>query len=153
MTISEVSRHFDMPIDTIRYYEKIGLMEPVPKDGSGRRAYGEKELRRLRFLKLMRASGVSIERLKEYVELFYVGEDTLPERKQLLVRQREEMQQRIDEMQGVVDELAFIIDNFDGTLARWELMRRHPEQYSEEEILRTERERNVQKPASRRGRR
>lgn len=56
MTISEVSKLYDMSIDTIRYYEKLQLMEPVPKDESGRRDYQEKDLRRLRFLKLMRSA-------------------------------------------------------------------------------------------------
>lgn len=143
MTISDVSKLYDMPIDTIRYYEKIGLMEPVMKDAGGRRDYREKDLRRLRFLKLMRTSGVSIERLKEYVDLFYVGENTLPDRKQILISQRDEIKNKIFELQNVLEELDYNIDHFDSTLALWERMRRHPEQFKEEEILEAERRRTI----------
>lgn len=143
MTISEVSKLYDMPIDTIRYYEKIQLMESVAKDESGYRNYQEKDLRRLRFLKLMRSAGVSIERLKEYVELFYIGEDTLPDRKQLLIKQRDELRGKIEELQNVLDELDYNIVNFDETLAKWERMKRHPEQYTKEEVMEAERQRSI----------
>lgn len=143
MTISEVSRLYNMPIDTIRYYEKIELIEPVEKDGSGRRDYKEKDLRRLRFLKLMRGSGVSIERLKEYVDLFNIGEDTLPERKEILVMQRNELNEKIKELQNVMDELDYNIEHFDETLAKWEKMRRHPEEYSEKEVMEVEKQRSI----------
>ena len=143
MTISEVSKLYNMPIDTIRYYEKIELMEPVSKDERGRRDYREKDLRRLRFLKLMRTAGVSIERLKEYVDLFYIGEDTLPERKEILIQQRKEVKEKIMELQNVMDELDYNIDHFDETLAMWERMRRHPEDYSEEDVLEVEKQRSI----------
>ena len=139
MLISEVAKLYDMPVDTIRYYEKIGLMEKVQKDDGGRRNYREKDLRRLRFLKLMRSSGVSIERLKAYVALFYDGEETLPERKELLIKQRDDIRNQINELEAVLSELEFNIDHFDDTLAKWELMRRHPERYSEEEVMEAER--------------
>ncbi len=142
MTISEVSKLYDMPIDTIRYYERIALMEPVEKDASGRRDYKEKDMRRLRFLKLMRAAGVSIERIKDYVDLFYVGENTLPDRKDILIKQREELQNKINELQNVMNELDYNIEHFDDTLAKWEKMRRNPEQYSEKEVMEVEKQRS-----------
>ena len=143
MTISEVAKLYDMPVDTIRYYEKIQLMDPVKKDDRGRRDYQEKDLRRLRFLKLMRSSGVSIDRIKEYVGLFNIGEDTLPERKQILIDQRQDMYNKIMELQNVLEELDYNIDHFDETLAMWERMRRHPDQYTQEEILEAERHRDI----------
>lgn len=146
MTISEVSRLFGMPMDTLRYYEKIALMDPVRKDGRGHRDYQENDLRRLRFLKLMRSAGVSIEKIKEYVALYNRGEQTLPARKQLLISQREELLERISELQLVAEELVYHIDHFDETLARWELIRRHPDRYTQAEIEEAERERSFSLP-------
>ena len=143
MTISEVAKMYDMPMDTIRYYEKIGLMELVERDSIGRRNFQEKDLRRLRFLKLMRSSGVSIQRLKEYVNLFRIGEDTLTERKEILICQRKEIRYKINELQNVLAELDYNIENFDKTLAKWERMRRYPEKYSEADVIKVEKERSI----------
>lgn len=143
MMISEVSKLYNMPIDTIRYYEKIGLMEAVEKNARGYRVYKEKDLRRLRFLKLMRSAGVTIERLKDYVDLFYIGEDTLAKRKQILIEQRHDLHLHICELQNVLNALDYNIDHFEETLAKWEMMKRHPERYTEEEILNAEKERFI----------
>ena len=83
MRIAEVSEKFGLSSDTLRYYEKMGLIEPVKKDASGRRDYSEADLRRINFLKCMRMSGISIERLKQYVDLFHEGEHMIPERKEI----------------------------------------------------------------------
>lgn len=143
MTISEVAKLYDMPIDTIRYYEKIALMEAVEKDKRGRRDFQEKDLRRLRFLKLMRSSGVSIERIKTYVDLFYVGEDTLPKRKKLLLQQKSDLESQILELQNVLYELDYNIEHFDERLAMWEKMGRHPERFTSEELKQAEKSRAI----------
>ena len=54
MTIKEVSKQFNISSATLRYYEKIGLMDPVTKNESGHREYEEKDLRRINFIKCMR---------------------------------------------------------------------------------------------------
>ena len=73
MTIAEVSKKFGISSTTLRYYEKIGLMNPVAKNISGHRDYQEPDLRRINFIKCMRAAGMTIEQIKLYVDLFNEG--------------------------------------------------------------------------------
>ena len=61
MTIAEVSRKYDITADTLRYYEKIGLIPPVPRSKSGIREYDEESCKWIELMKCMRAAGVQIE--------------------------------------------------------------------------------------------
>ena len=77
MTIAEVSRKYDISADTLRYYERIGLIPPVPRTRGGLRDYGEESCGWIQLMKCMRAAGVQIEALIEYVDLFQQGDATL----------------------------------------------------------------------------
>ena len=88
MTIAEVSRKYDISADTLRYYERIGLIPPVPRTRGGLRDYGEESCGWIQLMKCMRAAGVQIEALIEYVDLFQQGDATLDARKALLVEQQ-----------------------------------------------------------------
>lgn len=76
MRIAEVSKQFGISADTLRYYERIGLLSHVHRNESGIRDYGEQDLARIRFVKCMRGANVSIEALIEYMELFEGGDAT-----------------------------------------------------------------------------
>ena len=76
MRIAEVSKQFGISADTLRYYERIGLLSHVHRNESGIRDYGEQDLARIRFVKCMRGDNVSIEALIEYMELFEGGDAT-----------------------------------------------------------------------------
>ena len=100
MTISEVSKKYDLTQDTLRYYEKIGLLKNVPRSKNGIRNYDEQTCRRIEFVKCMRDAGVEIEKLSEYFELLEKGKKAVTARKQLLEGQKEkllEKQKRINE--------------------------------------------------------
>lgn len=124
MTIKEVSKQFNISSATLRYYEKIGLMDPVVKNESGHREYEEKDLRRINFIKCMRTSGVSIEGIKKYVDLFNEGEHTIPERKQILVEQLNELTLQVENLQTVVTYLKNKIENYEETLVKREMEQR-----------------------------
>ena len=83
MTIAEVSEKYALTADTLRYYERIGLIPPVPRTQSGFRNYDEESCRWIELMKCMRSAGVQIEALTEYVRLFRQGEETAPARKAL----------------------------------------------------------------------
>ena len=76
MTIAEVSRTYDLSADTLRYYERIGLIPPVHRSAGGIREYDEEDCRWVEFIKCMRGAGLPIESLVEYVALFQQGEVT-----------------------------------------------------------------------------
>ena len=80
MTIAEVSRKYEISADTLRYYERIGLIPPVPRTKSGLRDYDEESCGWVELMKCMRAAGVQIEALIEYVALFQQGVDTIDAR-------------------------------------------------------------------------
>ncbi len=105
MTISEVSRRYELSADTLRYYERVGLIPPVPRNSSGVRNYDEASLNWVELIKCMRAAGVSIEALIEYSRLFQLGEETMEARKALLVEQRRQLLARMEDMQRSLDRL------------------------------------------------
>ena len=105
MTIAEVSKRFAISADTLRYYERIGLIPPVPRTKSGIRNYDEDSCRWVELMKCMRGAGVQIEALIEYVALFQRGEDTTEARRTILVEQREQLETRMAEMQATLERL------------------------------------------------
>ena len=113
MTIAEVSQKFDISPDTLRYYERIGLIPPVPRTSGGIRDYDEVSCSWISLMKCMRQAGVQIEALIEYVALFQQGDSTIAARKALLVEQREQLIQRMENMQKSLDRLNYKIQNYE----------------------------------------
>ena len=126
MTIAEVSRRFDLSADTLRYYERIGLIPPVPRTKSGIRDYDEGSCNWIELMKCMRAAGVQIEALIEYVALFQRGDETVEARKALLIEQREQLTARMEEMQQSLDRLNHKIERYEkGLMCKAQLLQRH----------------------------
>ncbi|MDO4290510.1 MAG: MerR family transcriptional regulator [Eggerthellaceae bacterium] len=113
MKIAEVSRRYDVPADTLRYYERAGLLRHVPRNESGIRDYDEAACRTVEFIKCMRGAGVSIETLGEYMELYDQGAETVPARKALLERQRDAIRGRLAELQAALDRLDYKIEHYE----------------------------------------
>jgi DNA-binding transcriptional MerR regulator len=113
MTISEVAKQYDLSIEALRYYERIGLIPPVPRNKSGVRDYGEGDCGAVDFAKCMRAAGMPVETLIEYMKLLQMGEQTRETRKAILREQRELLTGRIAELQGTLEKLDYKIDNYD----------------------------------------
>jgi MerR family transcriptional regulator, aldehyde-responsive regulator len=99
MRIGEVSEKYEISPDTLRYYERIGLLPSVNRTDIGIRDYGELDLRRVSFIKCMRSAGLSIDVLIEYVGLVQQGDRTTETRKEILKEQRDMVAARIQEMQ------------------------------------------------------
>lgn len=113
MTIAEVSKKYNISQDTLRYYERIGLIPQVPRTKSGIRNYDEASCGWVEMMKCMRKAGVQIEALIEYVDLFQKGDDTIEARKNILVDQRDQLISRMEEMQDSLDRLNQKIENYD----------------------------------------
>ena len=120
MKIAEVSKEYGLSADTLRYYERIGLLPNVTRTASGIRDYSEQDCARVQFVKCMRAASVSIEALIEYMALMDEGDATLEARKALLEEQRELVRGRIAEMQAGLDRLDYKIDNYEHTIRQCE---------------------------------
>lgn len=115
-TIAEVSEKFDLTQDTLRYYERIGLIPRVNRTKSGIRDYTEEDCRWVEFIKCMRNAGLPVEALIEYVGLFQQGDATHDARKELLSEQRDLLQLRIEEMTKTLVRLNDKVANYDQTL-------------------------------------
>lgn len=113
MKISEVSKKFGLTQDTLRYYEKEGLIGPVEKSQNGIRNYSDEDLKRIQFVKCMRAAGVEVSFLRKYIELFENEEDTLQERRDILVEQRKILKEKLDKIQEAYNRLNIKIDLYD----------------------------------------
>ena len=129
MTITEVSRKYEISADTLRYYERIGLIPPVPRTKSGLRDYDEESCGWVELMKCMRAAGVQIEALIEYVALFQQGDDTIDARKALLIEQREQLLARMEDMQKSLDRLNMKIERYEqGLMTKEQQLRRFHEE-------------------------
>lgn len=120
MKIAEVSKEYGLSADTLRYYERIGLLPDITRTASGIRDYSEQDCARVRFVKCMRGASVSIEALIEYMALFEQGDSTIEARKTILEEQRDLVQARITEMQAGLDRLNYKIDNYEQTIRQAE---------------------------------
>jgi len=107
MTIAQVSQKYGVSADTLRYYERIGLLPPVGRTKSGIRDYTEEDCN-------------WVETLIEYVGLFGQGDETIPARKELLMEQRRQLAARIGEMQAVLDRLDKKIEGYESHLLKAE---------------------------------
>lgn len=116
MTITEVSKKFDLSQDTLRYYERIGLFPEVNRKKSGIRNYTEEDCRWIEFIKCMRNSGLPIEVLIEYVTLFKQGAETIEARKELLTEQRKQLIKKMEDMKKTIERLDYKIESYEQTV-------------------------------------
>lgn len=127
MTIAQVSQKYGLSQDTLRYYERIGIIPPVPRNKSGIRDYDEISCNWIELMKCMRAAGVQIEALIEYVSLFQRGNSTIDARKALLIDQRDQLIARMEKMQQSLDRLNQKILNYETMMQQAESKLKRPD--------------------------
>jgi DNA-binding transcriptional MerR regulator len=120
MKIMEVSQQYGISSDTLRYYERIGLIPPVNRNENGIRDYNELDLRRVEFIKCMRGAGLPVEVLIEYVGLVQQGDKTIEARKEVLKEQRDLLVARMREMQNTLDILNHKIEVYENAVLKRE---------------------------------
>ena len=113
MTITEVSEKFDLSQDTLRYYERVGLIPYVNRTKSGSRDYSEESCKWIELAKCMRLSGVPIETLIEYCALTQQGDSTITSRKELLVEERKKLMVKMEDMVKTLDRLNYKIGRYE----------------------------------------
>ncbi len=120
MRISEVSEQCDISADTLRYYERIGLLPPVNRNNGGIRDYSDLDVRRVEFIKCMRKAGLPVEVLIKYYGLVQQGDQTTEARKAILVEQRAEITARMAELQKTLDLLNYKINYYENAVLKAE---------------------------------
>lgn len=120
MNIKEVSDKYNVPSDTLRYWERVGAIPPVRRDSKGYRDFDSEDLGWVYFVKCMRDTGVSIDRIIEYISLFEQGDDTIPSRKEILIEQRDEVAVKLDILNKTYDLLNSKINNYEEQMLSYE---------------------------------
>jgi len=113
MTITQVSEKFDLSQDTLRYYERVGLIPHVNRKKSGVRDYTEESCKWIELAKCMRLAGVPIENLIEYCVLTLQGDSTITARKELLVEEHKKLVGKMEDMKKTLDRLNYKIDRYE----------------------------------------
>lgn len=113
MTIKEVSEKFDISQDTLRYYERVGMIPPVTRTANGIRDYQEKDLGWVELAKCMRSAGLPVEAMIEYVKLTQEGDSTIPARLQLLTEQRETLLEQKAKIDATLERLNYKIGRYE----------------------------------------
>lgn len=112
MNIKKVSELTGVSADTIRYYERIGLIPPVTRNQSGVRNFSDRDISILEFVRYFRGAGVSVESLIDYIGLVEQGDSTIGARLATLQEEREKLEERVSKLQAALDRLNHKIDNY-----------------------------------------
>lgn len=113
MTIKEVSKKYNISQDTLRYYERVGMIPPVTRTSGGIRDYSDADMRWLEMAICMRNAGLPVEAMIEYLRLFQQGDETIPDRLELLTAQREILLAKKAEIENTLERLNYKISKYE----------------------------------------
>lgn len=112
LTIQEVAEATGSTTHTLRYYERIGLIHPINREENTRRCYTSDDVGWIDFLLKLRATGMSIKDMQRYAELQRRGDETLPERVEMLKSLRDKVEAHIEEMNEHLKLIHYKIDYY-----------------------------------------
>ncbi len=113
MTIKEVSEKYSVSQDTLRYYERVGMIPPVTRTSGGMRDYQEEDLKWLELALCMRNAGLPVEAMIEYLKLFQQGDKTISARLELLTAQRDILVAKKTEIENTLKRLNYKISKYE----------------------------------------
>jgi DNA-binding transcriptional MerR regulator len=118
MRIGDVARACGVSTDTIRWYEKQGVLAPVHRERNGYRVYGAETIERVRVVRRAIAVGFSIAELARIFRQRAAGRPPCREARALAARKLDELDARIEELHALRAQLAALIDDWDARLSR-----------------------------------
>ena len=121
MTIKEVSEKYNISSDTLRYYERIGMIPEVTRTASGIRDYQESDLSWVELVICMRKAGVSVESLIEYVKMCMQGDTTFSARLHLLQEEKEKLEELRSQLETAMKRLDYKISRYQKAVDTGEL--------------------------------
>lgn len=122
MTIKEVSEHFGISQDTLRYYERVKMIPKVTRTSGGIRNYQEEDLKWVELALCMRSAGLPIEVMIEYLDLYQKGDETIPARLELLSNQMEVLQEQKKQLEATMNRLAYKISKYEEAMKTGKLV-------------------------------
>ncbi len=122
MTIKEVSERYDITADTLRYYERVGVIPEVSRTTSGNREYTEEDLKWVKNAVCLRKANVSVESIAEYVKLFKEGDETIGARLFLLTETKEQLLEEKKKYDEALERLEYKIERYEEALKTGKLI-------------------------------
>lgn len=105
-SIGEVSELLNIPVSTLRYYDKEGLLLDLERD-SGVRKFSERNIDALRLINCLKSSGMQIKDIKEFMHLVSLGNKTISKRKDFFYKQKEEIENKIKDLEKALNMVKF----------------------------------------------
>lgn len=112
MRISDAAARSGLSIDTIRFYERSGLLPPVLRDAGGRRAFSPENVAWLTLLASLRSTGMAMENMRRFARLYQRGDATIPQRRQMLKEHGVHLDRRRAELDQCADLLAHKLQRY-----------------------------------------
>lgn len=116
-TMMQVCRETDMTYQTLKYYCNEGLVPNVKRDGNNRRVFDERDVKWIKDLVCLKKCGMSIQEMKEYLDLCLKGESTIPHRKEMLTKKQEALRASIQELEDSVSYIDWKQNFYDDVLS------------------------------------
>jgi len=113
MTIKEAAKKTGISIDNLRYYERIGLVPQVPRTQSGIRNYDEMAIHWIEFAMRFKKAGVSLEAIREYIQLALHGESTKEARREILLETKAGLEKKLHDIHATLDVINYKVDTYD----------------------------------------
>jgi DNA-binding transcriptional MerR regulator len=118
LTVGEVAARVGLSAHTLRWYEQVGLVDPIARDGAGRRRYSDTDLTRLEFLTRLRTTGMPVREMRRYVQLARSGPSTEPQRQAILEAHRARVLARMAELRRDLEVINYKIDMYADSTGR-----------------------------------
>jgi len=120
-SIKEVSKKYNLSTYTLRYYEREGLLRTVQRNENNKRFYTDIDLGWIEMICCMRATGMSISYIKNYIDLCVKGNDTLSERRKIMLGQREIIKEHLKKYNDLLELVDMKLDYYDKKVSKDEL--------------------------------
>ncbi|CAH1232203.1 putative HTH-type transcriptional regulator [Paenibacillus allorhizoplanae] len=112
-SMKHVVENFNITAKTLRFYEEKGVLENITRDEIGRRVYSEQDIDWISFIRCLRETGMSLAKIKEYKDLFGLGNSTFSQRQEMLVKHKLEVQKKVEEELRYLEEINYKIAMYD----------------------------------------
>ena len=116
MIIKQVCQRYGLTQDTLRYYEKIGVIPPVHRSASGIRDYDEHALGWVENAVCLRNAGVPVESIAEYVKLYQAGDETFAARRDLLSHVLADLTEQRSQLDAAIQKLTYKVSRYEAAV-------------------------------------
>ncbi|MFB5676350.1 MerR family transcriptional regulator [Paenibacillus terreus] len=121
-TIKEVAEKTGVSGYTLRFYEKEGVLPHVKRDVNGVRVYSDTDIDWIETVQVLRSTGLALGEIREYVELYKGGRETLPQRKKLMMHQKSKVEDQISRLIKTLEKINYKLALFDAQEEKIEKM-------------------------------